>query len=481
MKTDLKVRALSLDALRGYAIITMILSGQMLLTHLPAWMAHAQVPPGKGFDPTIYGITWVDLVFPFFLFAMGAAFPFSVGSKLAKGVSKLSVSWSAFIRSAQLVFFAIFFQHMKPWVIDSDSGIVSCLLALFSFALMFFMFMDINIPKLKDTKYASLGRWSIKIIAFAIALLLMNTISFTGKSKPEFDPAFSDIILIVLANVAFFGTVIYTLTYKKPIYRLAILPFVMAIFLAGKDNPDGGWVKELYEFTPLAWAYRFYYLKYLFIVIPGSIAGEYLHDWISNQKAKDVASPKGNPQALMLALLTLAIIVTNVALLYTRCLELNLAITIVLLVACHFVLKMDSSNFSAFWKRLFIAGAYCLLLGLVLEAYEGGIRKDSSTYSYYFVTSGLAFLGLIIFSVICDYFKSAKSTKFLVMTGQNPMLAYVTTSLVTMPILIMTHATNLFTVFEEGAFMGFLRGVIITAIAVLITMFFTRIKWFWRT
>ena len=61
----MKKRALSLDALRGIAIIGMILSGQMNLTHLPAWMAHAQVPPNASFDPSIYGITWVDLVFPF--------------------------------------------------------------------------------------------------------------------------------------------------------------------------------------------------------------------------------------------------------------------------------------------------------------------------------------------------------------------------------------------------------------------------------
>ena len=28
--------------------------------------------------------------------------------------------------------------------------------------------------------------------------------------------------------------------------------------------------------------YRFDYLKYLFIVIPGSIAGEYLMEWMKN-------------------------------------------------------------------------------------------------------------------------------------------------------------------------------------------------------
>ena len=86
-------RAFSLDALRGYAIITMVLSGTIASGVLPGWMYHAQVGPRSNFafDPSFYGITWVDLVFPFFLFAMGAAFPFSIGNKLEKGESKLSI------------------------------------------------------------------------------------------------------------------------------------------------------------------------------------------------------------------------------------------------------------------------------------------------------------------------------------------------------------------------------------------------------
>ena len=29
--------------------------------------------------------------------------------------------------------------------------------------------------------------------------------------------------------------------------------------------------------------------------------------------------------------------------------------------------------------------------------------------------------------------------------------------------------------------LGFLHGVLLTSLTILITMFFTRIKWFWRT
>ena len=75
-------RAYSLDALRGYAILTMVLSATVVYGILPAWMYHAQEPPPThAYQPDLAGLTWVDLVFPFFLFAMGAAFPFSLRRK----------------------------------------------------------------------------------------------------------------------------------------------------------------------------------------------------------------------------------------------------------------------------------------------------------------------------------------------------------------------------------------------------------------
>jgi len=469
----MKKRALALDALRGFSIIAMILSGQMDVTHLPAWMAHAQVPPNSSFDPTIYGITWVDLVFPFFLFAMGAAFPFSLGSKLDKGENKYKLCWDSLVRALQLVFFALFFQHMKPFVISSNTNTASCFISLVAFGLMFLMFVNNSIPYFKNSK---IGIWGVKISAFLIGFILMYTLEYSGKENPNFDIYFSDIIIIVLANMAFFASVIYIFTYKKPFYRLLALPFVMAIFLAS-TNP--GWVKQVYDFTPIPWAYTFYYLKYLFIVIPGSMAGEYLYEWINSDS--DRMSEKNDGSAYLIAFTSLALIVTNVVFLFTRQLELNLAITILLIVSSYFILKSNHSSFGVFWNKIFTVAVYCLLLGLVLEAYEGGIRKDHSTYSYYFVTSGLAFFGIIFLSVICDYFKCIKSTKFLVLSGQNPMIAYVTTALVVMPILTLLSITDYFYVFKEGTFMGFLRGALLTTLAVLVTMVFSKIKWFWRT
>lgn len=116
-------RALALDALRGYAIITMVLSATIVTHVLPGWMSHAQTPPPDHvFNPLLPGITWVDLVFPFFLFAMGAAFPFSIRKRAEKGDSKLKLVYEAVKRGIQLTFFAIFIQHFLSVYVKFSAG-----------------------------------------------------------------------------------------------------------------------------------------------------------------------------------------------------------------------------------------------------------------------------------------------------------------------------------------------------------------------
>lgn len=464
-------RAFSLDALRGYAIITMVLSGTIASGVLPGWMYHAQVGPRSNFafDPSFYGITWVDLVFPFFLFAMGAAFPFSIGNKLEKGESKFKIAWDCILRGFRLTFFAIFIQHMYPWVTSSPQDVRSWLLALSAFVLMFPMFMRIPV---KMSKWL---RGGIQLSAYMLGVFMLLTVSYANGR--EFSLSYSNIIILVLANMSIFGSLAYLFTANNKWARIAILPFIMAVFLGSKT--DGSWVKALMNYSPIPWMYSFYYLKYLFIIIPGSIAGEYLKEWLQN-RTEAASSLEEKRKIPLILLLTTGVIIFNLYGLYTRQLLLNLCGTVIILACIYWLLKTRSNNMD-YWRKLFVAGAYLLMLGLFFEAYEGGIRKDDSTYSYYFVTAGLAFMAMIAFSILCDIYKYRRLTRPLEMAGQNPMIAYVATNLVVMPMLNLIGVASYLTYLQQNAWLGFLRGVIITALATLIAIIFTKIKWFWRT
>jgi len=471
-KTAITSRASALDALRGYAILTMVLSGTIAYGILPGWMYHAQVPPpAHKFDPSIFGITWVDLVFPFFLFAMGAAFPFSIGKKLNEKNGIYKAILNALERGALLVFFAIFLQHLYPWTISNPQDTKSWLITLFAFLLLFPMFM-----RLPD-KYSKLIRIAVKGSAYAIGVILLLTVDYANNRK--FSLEYSNIIILVLANMALFGSLAYIFTAKNRLARLAILPFILAVFL-GNSN-EGSWIHWLYNFSPVPWIYKFYYLKYLFIIIPGTIAGEYLLEWMKSDPVNETEKKLEEKLAWWMLALPPILVISNLYGLYSRQLMLNLILTSGVLFAGIYLLQNGKTQNVVLWKKLFQAGAYLVLLGLFFEAYEGGIRKDGSTYSYYFVTSGLAFMSLIFFSVVCDFFQWNKYSRFLVMSGQNPMIAYVGSSMLIMPLLSITGLVSYLSVFNSDPLLGFLKGLIITSLVTLVTIFFTRIKWFWRT
>ena len=463
-------RALSLDALRGYAILTMVLSATIVYGILPGWMYHAQVPPpDHAFNPNLPGITWVDMVFPSFLFAMGAALPFSVGKRLRKGASKLNLALNALWRGVKLTFFAILIQHFYPSMTGGD--LYSQLLAIFCFALLFPMYMRL------PWEMPQWVRTAVQLGAMAVGAAVMLCMSYPIDYNLSLHLHTSNIIILILANVSVFATLLFIFTFHSRTLRLTVLAILFGIILAA-DEDSGSWAAWLMHATPADWLYVPAYLKNLFIVIPGSFAGEIL--LAHTEKMQSV--PDGTPRskAWAIAAITLAIVVVNLVCLYCRWLNLNLALNVALLIAGYAVIRRGE-GYCALWRELFIVGALMMLLGLAFEPFEGGIKKDPVTFGYLFTTGGMSFMTLILLSVVCDYFKCHRSTAFLVMSGQNPMVAYVACDLLIYPILGLCGLMQHLGLFATSPWLGFLQGVLLTSLAVVVTMFFTRIKWVWRT
>lgn len=462
----------SLDILRGLAILAMVLSGSIAFHILPGWMYHAQVPPpDHKFDANLPGITWVDLVFPFFLFAMGAAIPLSLHKRFQSGEEKWKIALHIIYRYAMLVFFAIFTQHARAWVIAKEPAASDYFLSIGCFILLFFIYTDLK---------KSAGKMlavSLRVLAILLALVFFYFNEFSNGNG--FDFYRSDIIIVVLANMALFGSFVWWITKDKPVLRIGMLPFIMAVFLASTIKES--WNEKLYNFTLLPWAYKFYYLKYLFIILPGTLAGE----WMLKRSSLTVVKESNyHTLWLMLALLGLALVITNTTFLYTRKVELNLFITIPGVITMLFFLQKFKSSDAIFEyrKKIIEAGCYLVLLGLFFEAYEGGIKKDYSTYSYYFVTSGLAFFILLWLDVFSSRKGWSSILNYFGTVGKNPMVAYVAGNLLLIPLLNLTGAIRLFDyMLDHGQLLGFFRGIIFTGIVSLITYGFVKMKWFWKT
>lgn len=464
----MKKREEALDALRGLAILLMVLSGSISFGILPAWMYHAQVPPPHHiFKPELPGITWVDLVFPFFLFTMGAAIPLALQKKLASQ-SMFKTAGQLVQRYFLLVVFAIFTFHARAWVMSGTPGWQEYLLSIACFFVLFLMYAHFN--KLENKMIAT----GIKVVGFALVAAFFLWFPF----KNGFSLGSSDIIIIVLANMAFFGTLIWWLTRNYPLLRIGVLPLLMALLLTGKDA--GTWNSLVFNWSPAPWMYKVYYLKYLFIVLPGTFAGEWLLNRSSSPVQNLIESAKA--KLLTVAALCWALMICNVICLYMRWLIPNLFISALIAFLLLRLLKgINEGSDKILFTKFANTGIYLLILGLFFEAFEGGIKKDVSTFSYYFLNTGLAFLVLLSFTILEKLGHLSAVITYLGNNGKNPMVAYTAGNLLLIPLLKLTGADVYLDSVANIPAGGLIRGLIFTGVVSLITIYCTRAKLFWKT
>ncbi len=111
-------RLASLDIYRGLVIAVMTLVNYLSpVQGVPAWSKH--------WPESLDGYTYVDVVFPAFLFIVGVAIPFALGRRLSRGDSLLELAAKILARSGALILLGVitvdlhYFDHAgplsKPW------------------------------------------------------------------------------------------------------------------------------------------------------------------------------------------------------------------------------------------------------------------------------------------------------------------------------------------------------------------------------
>ncbi|MBD2339254.1 DUF5009 domain-containing protein [Calothrix sp. FACHB-156] len=484
--TNIK-RADALDALRGLAILAMVFSGTIRYKILPAWMYHAQEPPPThAFNSQIAGLTWVDVVFPLFLFAMGAAIPLALSRRIAQGWSISRIILYILKRGFMLGAFAIILQHLRPFTINKNPTDETWYLAMLGFMLLFLMFGSWSI----------LGRWSkygvwLNIAGFIATFIIISQLQYGGKG---FLLERSDPILIVLANMAVFGSLAWLFTSSYLLLRLGLLGYLIALQLSADTN---GWIKELWTASAIpilgndlkfSWIFQFYYWKYLFIIIPGTIIGDLILNWIQKNTQSEQISPNqqslGSRYSQRLWLIIVSMLMICLVLLVglqARWIWQTTLVSAAICGASWLLFKQPETEIDYLLKQFYQWGAYWLLLGLFFEPFQGGIHKDPSTYSYYFVTSAIAIFLLIIFTIVIDIFGQKKWLQFLIDNGQNPMIAYVAFANLLWPILQLTGIEDWIIANTTTPVMGVIKGIGYTLPIALLTSFCTRLKLFWKT
>ncbi len=386
-------------------------------------MYHYQLPPpDHKYNAALTGLTWVDLVFPFFLFSMGAAIPLALGRRLRAGEPAWRLVLSAFQRLLMLGAFGIYIEHVRPWSISGSPTVATWLTALLAGALAVMALARI------PSKWPVWACWAVHLAGWAGAVGLLAALRFMGG--PGFSKDRSDAIIMILATAGAAGMLVWLATARSLLGRLGVAAAVLLFWLS--STVDGSWAKQAMDFdTGFGWFTQQSFLLYLLVVIPGTIIGDILAEQRPSGEADTVGARHG-----WFALAAFSTIPATLVVLFSRQLPWLWVVPFVV-AALLLVPKGDDARDNTVRKVLHW-GMALLLLGLVAEPFQSGIKKDPPTISYMLTASGLAAAALASFMSLERLWPRSRAMRFGATTGRNPMVAYVAMGNVVPPIWVMS-------------------------------------------
>ena len=461
-------RIASIDILRGITIAGMVLCANIgFNSDLPAWMFHAQTPPPThAFNPDVPGITWVDLVFPFFLFAMGAAFPFALRRRIERGESKLSLVGGLVKRWFILTVFALILGN--AYAVGATAQPI-WQVQVFRISLWIALFLSLVRVKVSDAAQGLKKHFGTAVNIAGIAMLGVLTSVYTKWFGLPLSKGASDIIIMILAVIAIWGGGIWILT--KDNLRLRWLVILLIAAFKALDS----YAPAALEFVPslhaISWFFTWDWLQYLLIALPASIVGDLILNYSRSGEPLNI-----DKKGVVAGALAFVAVVVQLWGLFTRNVLADFCISAVL-AASFVVLTWKQRNV---YSCIAWIGFALMLLGIALDPVDGGITKDYCNLSYLFTTGGMSALVTAVFLML--EMKFGVKCRFVAGVGQNPMLAYTVTNFLIGPILAMFGILPVLNSLAEGSqFWGVMQGVIITFLMMLVTFVFTKMKLFWRS
>jgi heparan-alpha-glucosaminide N-acetyltransferase len=169
--TPAPARITSIDALRGFVMFMMIFVNDLAGAPeniVPDWMVHFSDRHKHG-----SGMTFVDLVFPAFLFIVGMSIPFALGPRLKKGEPLWKISGHFVTRTLALLALGILMVN------GESGGSVSWHATMFFSGILAFCVISSRGTKPGTAKFWKIFGLSLRVLGFAG--MLYCALSFTDK------------------------------------------------------------------------------------------------------------------------------------------------------------------------------------------------------------------------------------------------------------------------------------------------------------
>src|SRR4030095_13082035 len=210
-------RILSIDAFRGITILVMIFVNELAGIHdIPQWMRHMP----RDAD----AMSFVDVVFPGFLFIVGMSIPFAINRRLEKGASFLQLQGHILFRTLGLLVLGFFMVNAEGDYDEKAMGISMNLWAILFFAAV------ISIWKVYRT--------SNKIIVYILrtlgfTMLIILAFIYRGKNGEHITPRWWG-ILGLIGWAYLYSCIFYQLCRGNKYLLILMIGVCIAFYAIGK-------------------------------------------------------------------------------------------------------------------------------------------------------------------------------------------------------------------------------------------------------
>jgi predicted acyltransferase len=165
-------RLRSLDVLRGLTILVMIFVNDLAgVRGTPGWMKHVE-------PSTADGMTFVDVVFPAFLFIVGMSIPFAIGRRLERGEPAGPVWRHVLTRTLALLLIGVFMVNGET--ISAAGPLPPALWSLLVYAGVILVWGACPVESARGRAWARAARAAGALLLVAMAL------AYRGGGEPGF-------------------------------------------------------------------------------------------------------------------------------------------------------------------------------------------------------------------------------------------------------------------------------------------------------
>ncbi len=225
-------RIRSIDAFRGITILVMIFVNDVAgISGIPAWMKHKPADADA--------MTFVDIVFPAFLFIVGMSLAFAINNRLAKSDSFWKLQGHILWRTLGLLVLGVFMVNAEAGYNEKAMGMP---IAVWSLLFYLCAILVWNVYRFKNKTWAYLLR-----VIGAVGLLLLAWIYRAGDDgKQGLTPQWWG-ILGLIGWAYLFSCIIYQLMRGRIIFLLLAIAVCIAWYTisrsgTAKDNSLLQWM-----------------------------------------------------------------------------------------------------------------------------------------------------------------------------------------------------------------------------------------------